>query len=111
MLKTLTSLILVLWLFSAAAQAGPPPVRLEGGPGDSEAHAFIIKGAPDGVAASRAEYQYLTRHFGQPDVAWRLVKDDLLQTDTQTFEVLTIILADRTQRTIYFDITGFFGKR
>jgi hypothetical protein len=111
MLKTLTLLIMVLWLFGAAAQAGPPPVRLEGGPGDSPANAIIIKGATDGVAASHAEYQYLIRKFGKQDVDWRLLKDDLLQTDNQTLEVLTIILKDRTQKTIYFDITGFFGKR
>jgi hypothetical protein len=110
LLKTLTLLILVFWLLGAAAPAGPPPVRLEGGPGDSPARAVIIKGAPDGIAGSRAEYRYLTERFGQPDVAWRVVRKELLQTDNRTYEVLSIDLADRSRRTIYFDITGFFGK-
>jgi hypothetical protein len=111
MRKTFTCLILILWLFSAAAQAGPPPLRFAGGSGDSQAQAVIIKGAPDGIVGARAEYQYLNQRFGPEDVAWRLVKEDLVQTDTRTYEVLTIVLTDRTQRTIYFDITSFFGKR
>jgi hypothetical protein len=110
MLKTLTLTMLAALLICSTAQAGQSSIRFAGGPGDSRANAVIIKGAPDSIVGSRAEYQYLTELFGQRNVAWRLFKQELSQTDDQTFEVLTIDLADGTRRVIYFDITGFFGK-
>jgi len=110
--------VLIFLISQAAAAAGADQgaapvqqsVRFEGGSGESAANAVIIRGAPNSMAGVQAEYRYLHQHFGQRNLKWRLLKQDLLQSRDKTFDVIAIELADGAKKIIYFDITEFFGK-
>jgi hypothetical protein len=58
----------------------------------------------------KAEYRYLARKFGRLGVDWKPVGQGLLEHDHRQYDEMHIQLADGTQRTIFFDITQFFGK-
>jgi hypothetical protein len=100
-------------------------ITFEGGPGDTIERAVIIRGAPNnalGVEAEyrylawkflgvEAEYRYLAWKFGRPGIDWELVGQGLVESAGHCkYDKMHIKLADGTQRTIYFDITEFFGK-
>ena len=85
-------------------------VTFEGGPGDTIETAVIIRGAPDEALGVGAEYRYLAQQFGQPGVDWELVGQELLESARRRYDKVHVKLADGTERTIFFDITGFFGK-
>lgn len=95
---------------AVATPQGQPKVTFQGGSGDTPATAVIIRGAADGVAGVAAEYQYLRGKFGQRDRDWRLKKQELLQENGRVFDVMRLELTDGSRRTLYFDITEFFGK-
>jgi len=95
---------------AVAAPQSQPMVTFEGGSGDTPAAAVIIRGAADGIVGVAAEYRYLEGKFGQKMRDWRLKKQELLQENGRVFDVMHLELADGSRRTIYFDITEFFGK-
>jgi hypothetical protein len=88
----------------------------EGGPGDSMEHAVVIRGIDNTAVGIRAEKQYLTECFGldantaAPQPGWKLENQSTAQSSGRHFEFLTITLVDGSQRTVWFDITEFFGK-
>ena len=85
-------------------------IIFEGGPGDVIERAVIIRGAPNEALGVEAEYRYLARKFGRPGVDWELVGQGLLDRGRHKYDEMHIKLAGGTQRTIFFDITQFFGK-
>ena len=85
-------------------------ITFEGGPGDRIERAVIIRGVPNSALGVEAEYRYLARKFGRPGIDWELVGQGLLEPGHRKYDEMHIKLADGTQRTIYFDITEFFGK-
>jgi len=85
-------------------------ITFEGGPGNTIERAVIIRGAPDEALGVEAEYAYLAQKFGRPGIDWELVGQGLLEPGHRKYDEMHIKLADGTQRTIYFDITEFFGK-
>lgn len=85
-------------------------VTLSGGPGDTLQTAIIIHGAPNEMAGIHAEYLCLEALFGREDVDWQLEWQALLSSAGRYYDEMRLRLADGTSRTIYFDITDFFGK-
>jgi hypothetical protein len=85
-------------------------ITFEGGPGDTIERAVIIRGAPNEALGVQAEYVYLAREFGRPRVDWELVGQGLTEHGDRAYDEMHIKLADGTERTIFFDITQFFGK-
>ncbi len=97
-----------------AAMAAPgvqKMVTFDGGPGDTPEKAVIIRGAADGVAGVEAEYRYLRDKFGQQNRDWRLGRQALMRKGDRILDVMQLVLADGSKRTVYFDITEFFGKQ
>jgi len=94
-----------------AVPGGETTVTFEGGAGNSPEQAVIIRGAPNGVAGVEAEYRYLREKFGQQNLDWRLTRQALLRKGDRMFDVMHLKLADSSQRTVYFDITEFFGRK
>jgi hypothetical protein len=83
---------------------------VSGGPGDSPSNAITIKKTPKGLSASGAEHMVLTQRYGQRGTGWTLIRQDLLQSNGRTHDVFTLELQDRSQRTIYFDVTELLAK-
>ena len=65
------------------------------------------KGEDDGVAS---EYYYLQSKYGRPKVDWNLNSQSTVVVDGRAYDKMDIQFSDSTRRTIYFDITEFFGK-
>ena len=85
-------------------------IIFEGGAGESPAAAVVIKGAKDIVVGIAAEYYYLEKKYGQQNVNWKLISQNLLHKQDKHLDLLIIQLGDGSQKEIYFDITEFFGK-
>lgn len=78
--------------------------------GESPENAVIIqnaRGEQDGVAS---EYYYLDIKFGRRGRDWQLSSQSLISVDGKKYDKMDIKLSDGTEKTIFFDITGFFGK-
>lgn len=85
-------------------------ITLSGGPGDTLQTAIIIHGATNEMAGIRAEYLCLEALFGRKGVDWQLERQALLSSAGRHYDEMRLRLADGTPRTVYFDITEFFGK-
>jgi hypothetical protein len=86
-----------------------PEIRFAGGSGDSQEDAIVIKNAANHQAGVDAEYLYLEEKFGERDIHWKLVMQALLKGE-KPVDWLMIELTDGTTKSIYFDVSEFFGK-
>ena len=78
--------------------------------GSSTKDAIKIVGARDEMEGIRAEYQWLAEKFGEQGKGFTLERQSLLDEGRRRYDRMDIMLADGTRKTIYFDITDFFGK-
>jgi hypothetical protein len=85
-------------------------IAFEGGPGDTLESAVIIRGAPNHTVGVQSEYRYLTEKFGQHGTDWELQSQALLEIGTRHYDEMSIKLSDGTQKSVFFDLTDFFGK-
>ncbi len=85
-------------------------ITLSGGPGDTPQTAIAIQGAPNTMAGIGAEYLCLEALFGRRGVDWQLERQALLARAGRHYDEMRLRLADGMVRTVYFDITDFFGK-
>lgn len=85
-------------------------ITLSGGPGTTVQTAIVIQGASSTMAGIRAEHLCLEALFGRKGVDWQLERQALLSSAGRHYDEMRLRLADGTFRTIYFDITDFFGK-
>jgi hypothetical protein len=81
-----------------------------GGPGDSLQSAIVIKKTPKGFSAAGAELLFLTQRFGERGTGWTLKHQDLLQVDSKTYDTYTVVLADGSERSLFFDITEWLSR-
>lgn len=88
-----------------------------GGSGESVEQAVIIQGIGRTAVGIRAEKQYLTERFGldaqaaHPGAGWTLERQALIHHDGGPHDALTISLPDGSERTVFFEVSGFFGRR
>ncbi len=99
----------------ACAQPAPvtsakPKITFQGGPGDKPETAVVISGAPNSMAGIAAEYDYLGKHFGPQNKFWKLKRQSLLRQDGKIYDRIEIELGDGSKKTVFFDISEFFGK-
>jgi hypothetical protein len=98
------------------AQAGQPApgkqtrISFKGGPGDSLETAVAISGAPNSGAGIAAEYYYLEEKFGRPNADWKLHRQSVLHKNGRHYDRMDIELKNGSKKTVFFDITEFFGK-
>lgn len=106
--------LLISGLAMSQAQAqspqAKPKITLSGGPGDTMATAIVIKGAPNSMVGIDAEYYYLGKKFGKPNVDWKLKKQSVQSQGGRYYDVMEIELKDGSLKKIFFDITEFYGK-
>jgi hypothetical protein len=100
----------VIFLFTALAAplvfAGPkaPPVTFTGGDGSSFAKAIVIKGATE-ANGENAEFRWLAEHYPGYQNKGKAMQEQ----GGKKFDVI-IIEVGKKKKTVYFDISEFFGK-
>ena len=101
-----TVLLAVLGLLAvdpAPARAGNP--TFSGGDGSTEEKAVIIKNATEDTGVA-AEYSYLSQHFP----GYHMDEQAVMTDKGRSFDLLKITTAKREKKSLYFDITSFYGK-
>ncbi|MEO0185814.1 MAG: hypothetical protein ABIL22_07175 [candidate division WOR-3 bacterium] len=78
--------------------------------GESIEEAIVILNATNSMEGVNAEYQYLAKKFGVQGRDWKLIRQSLMPQSGRQYDKMEIELTDRTKKTIFFDITSFFGK-
>ena len=87
-----------------------PKITFKGGPGDTPETAVVILGAPNSMAGIAAEYSYLKKKFGRENVDWMLTRQSVLQQKGKVYDRMDLDLKDGSKKTVFFDISEFFGK-
>ncbi|MGQ9608584.1 MAG: hypothetical protein ACUVWN_04750 [bacterium] len=77
--------------------------------GESIEKAIVID-AENEVTGVLAEYEYLEKRFGKRGKDWKLNMQSLIEESKKIYDMMDLTLSDGTEKTIYFDITSFFGK-
>jgi hypothetical protein len=99
----------------AYAQSSPEPsakpkITFKGGPGDTPETAVVIVGATNSMTGISAEYYYLEKQFGRRNVDWNLRRQSVLNQKGKVYDRMDLDLKDGSKRTVFFDISEFFGK-
>lgn len=82
---------------------------VSGGNGDSVEEAVVIN-APNSEIGIPLVYDYLARRFGMQGRDWHFRKQSLLQEKGRCYDRLDVTLADGAERSVFFDISAFFGR-
>ena len=85
-------------------------VKYTGKDGSSLNSAVRIEEAENESAGIAAEYAWLAQKFGVQGKDWTLIMQALMQDKGRSYDMMSVKLADGTEKTVYFDITDFFGK-
>jgi hypothetical protein len=87
--------------------AGHPTVKaaVAGGDGSSIEKAVIIK-APDNFIGVRVEYAWIKKNCP----GWQLEKQSAFKAGNKIYDKMEFRTPDGRLKTIYFDITDFYGK-
>jgi hypothetical protein len=94
----------------APGQAAKPKIAFKGGPGDTTETAVVILGASDSKVGIDAEYSYLEKKFGRRNYDWKLKRQGVYLHKGKVYDRMEIDLKDGGQKTLFFDISEFFGK-
>jgi hypothetical protein len=81
-----------------------------GGPGDTRQTAIVVKKVPRGLSAEGAEYMLLQKWFGERGPDWTLLRQTMLQVEGRTYDAYNVVLADGSQRSLYFDVTEWLAR-
>jgi hypothetical protein len=90
---------------AAPATEAAGPVTFAGGDGSSVAEAILVKGATE-VTGIAAEYRWLHDHVP----GFRLKQQSLLGVGGRQYDRLDGVMPNGERRSVFFDITEFFGK-
>ena len=81
-----------------------------GGPGDTLQTAIVIKKTPRGLSAAGAEYVLLGKWFGERQKHWTLKSQTLLQREGRTYDAYEVVLADGSEKRLFFDVTEWLSR-
>jgi hypothetical protein len=93
---------------TAGEDAAPQGGREPDGESIEEAVVIQAQSSMDGVPK---EYEWLGKRFGRQGQDWIMKSQALTGHANRVYDVITIQLADGSEKQIYFDITGFMGGR
>ncbi len=100
------SMLCVTQVVIAKEMTNPINVTYLGGDGSSIEQAIIIKGAPNEHVGVSSEYKWL--HGRYP--LFKKKAQSLLPRSDRYYDKLEIILGTGEVKSIFFDITEYFGK-
>jgi hypothetical protein len=81
-------------------------VSYSGGDGATMESAVVIEGANNSSAGIAAERKWVTEKYP----GFKKVQQSLLHKEGKSYDLIEIETADGKSKSIYFDISGFFGK-
>lgn len=81
------------------------PARADTADGATTETAIIVP-ATNEFEGVDAEYGYIQDHYP----GWQHMQQSLIQTDSKIFDRIEIVGPDGIRKTLYFDITDWFGK-
>jgi hypothetical protein len=90
----------------AAFAGDSPQVSFSEGEGSSIDTAVVIIGARSEAVGAKAEYSYLAAHFPGSKVT----RQALLSQKGKSYDRLDFTTVEGIEKTIFFDISDFFGK-
>jgi len=85
-------------------------VIIFGKSGETMEEALIILEVENPSLGVRYEYVYLRDKYGERDIDWKLISQSLYKKNGKIYDLLKIELSDGSKKSIYFDITDFFGR-
>jgi len=85
-------------------------VKYGGGDGSSPKTAVLIHGTENHFCAIYAQRQYLNQIFGNEFVDWQLLSQSLITESGNFYDCLIVLLANRSERTYYFDMSKFIRR-
>jgi len=94
----------------ATEPSAQPRITFKGGPGDTMETAVLISGATNSIEGIAAEYEYLRQKFGRENRDWNLRRQSVFQQKGKFYDRLELDLKDGSRKTVFFDISEFFGK-
>jgi hypothetical protein len=80
-----------------------------GGNGSSIETAVVINTVSTSIGID-AEYQHVSSLYGQQNVNWSIVQQNLITHTGKNYDVLHIKLSSGEEKSVCFDVTQFFGK-
>lgn len=83
----------------------PPTTYYAGGDGSSIESAITFPHATSSADGVPLEYQWLAEHYP----GYRRTRQSSLTVDGRRYDMLKIVTPDGAQRTVYFDMTSWFG--
>ena len=93
-----------------ATASNPPRDLYGGGNGQSEEEAVVIRTTSSSIGVP-AEYAWLEKQYGLRDSDWSInLRMHGPDATGRIHEKFHIKLTDGTEKTIYFDISSFFGR-
>lgn len=84
----------------------PPEVKFSGGDGSSIEQAIMVEGAQNEMVGVSSERQWLRTHFANMNLGTQ----SLLRKNGRAYDRFDLSSASGEKKTIFFDITGYFGK-
>lgn len=85
-------------------------IEVWGGTGTSTDDPFVILGAKNTSLGVAIEYMYIENIYGEREKDWKLIMQSLMHKDNRSFDCIQIKLKSGEEKSIYFDISDFFGK-
>jgi hypothetical protein len=87
-------------------------ITFTGGNGESGDSAIVIGGVEKQSEGVEAEYQYLSKLYGEKGKGWRVDGQTITKEEKKIFDVLEItVLPAQQKRIYYFDVSKFPWKR
>lgn len=69
-----------------------------------------ISDVEDHFKGVAAEYKYIEEKFGKNKRDWRRRSQALIKKEGVYYDRIDLVLSDGSEKSIYFDITSFWGK-
>ncbi len=92
--------------YTAVNADGSINIRFSGGDGSSIKNAVILIGATDEIAGIGGETLWAQQFLP----GWQKTNQELIANGRKSYDGITYKSPDGKTRTIYFDISNFFGK-
>lgn len=100
------AVVLLLSGCASAPYSSIEDVRFIGGNGESVAEAIVIKGVNDAAIGVSSEYYWLRENMP----GWTVVGQGLVTKGRRAYDAMTVRSESGEERTIYFDISEFYGR-
>ncbi len=110
MILAVALLSLVAYAHTSLRASPQAKISFSGGPGDTPETAVVIAGAKNSMEGIGAEYRYLEQKFGRRGVGWQLKRQSLYHQQGKVYDRMELEFKDGSKKTLYFEISEFFGK-